>query len=221
MRISARLNDTTYLVGTNHVITIQRGAASEQRQFEDVAGIMFSPRGDRAILRYAWSEVNGVPVFGAHGDTAFSLHDAVYSAGGGFTPDGDTLFLAVYGGSRLVRLNAVTGERLGEITLPFEPEDVAVHPSAPWVYVFGWTRDSTRTTAYVAAVRRNDLSIAAILEAPGEFWSATEPCFICKNTIYIDPGSHTLYVLGVQSYERVGRTTPAPTSISSRFELLP
>lgn len=224
-RIAAQLGDSAFLVAAHHWVRVQhsRAAVGPLRTFEEVNGFVFSPRGDRVIQYYGRSLENGVPVWStATGDTAFTLHDARAATAGGFTPEGDTLYLAVWDSLfRLVRLDATTGERMGEARIPVAAEDVVVDPVAPYVYVFGWT--SAREPR-IGVYHRDDLSLVAQIQAPPASQNpqpeAALPCYFCDNRMFIDPSLRVLYVVEIQSRDRY-LPTPAPPSIVLRFDLKP
>jgi hypothetical protein len=221
-RLAAQFDANHWLVSPGqHLVCLQtrQPPVTACRQFEEMNGIRFSSRGDRAFMYYGYSAANGVPVFStATGDTAWAIHDATFGAGGAFTTNGDTLILSVGGGpgNRLLLLNATTGQRLATIPLSISTEDVLVDPDAPYVYVFGW--DSLRT-AHTLVFERPTMRVVGDLTAPHNDSPVARPdslCYWCDNRLFLDAGSRVLYLLGLAGRE--GRATE-PASIG-RFDLI-
>ncbi len=224
LRIAAEFSTNRWLLGGAHQICLRslQPAFSDCRQFEEPNDVRFSPRGDRTMVYYAWSPTNGVPVFNpATGDTAFTIHDATSSGGGSFSAGGDTLFIAVYGATRrLLVVDATSGQRLMSLDLTFDPEDVLAEPVSPYVYVYGWTRDTVET-AHLQIFERPSMRVVGHEIKPGSFDPKPDSlCFNCDNRLVLDPASRILYVLGIRGRDAItpGLTAPSPVS---RFDLPP
>ncbi|MFI4978543.1 MAG: YncE family protein [Solirubrobacterales bacterium] len=224
LRIAAEFSANRWLIGSAHQICLRslQPAFSDCRQFEEPNDVRFSPRADRAIVYYAFSTTNGVPVFNtATGDTSFTIHDAQSSGGGSFSSGGDTLFIAVYGTTRrLLVVDATGGQRLTSLDLAFDPEDVLAEPASPYVYVFGWTRDTVET-AHLQIFERPSMRVVGHELKRGSFDPTPDSlCFNCDNRLVLDPTSRILYVLGIRGRDAIpaGLVQPSPVS---RFDLPP
>ena len=226
LRLAGMFDSNRFLVSpSQHSLCVESISPKTQscRGSEEINGIRFSPRGDRAFVYYGYS--NNVPVYDTQkGDTAFTIPDANASEGGSFTSEGDTLFLAVVGATaRLLVLDARTGARYADLRIAATrpegtPEDVLVDPQAPYVYVLVWRANShpviqvydRRTSSLLAELPGTDSSSATA--------DANLMCSQCDNRLVMDLATRQLYVLAVG--QRQGRALPGLRSNIARFSLL-
>jgi DNA-binding beta-propeller fold protein YncE len=218
-RLTVQLNDTTYfLLTTPHAIRVHRvGTGEESRAFESPHDIWFSPQRHRATAYYAYTRTNGIPVFGvAAGDTVFTLRGPTHALGAAYSADGDTMFvLAGYDedSTRLLAVDASSGALYRSLALANGPHFLAADPAAPWIYVFGWIGTPTQVYPNMAIIHRGSFTVVATVIGPvtkmyGGLPPPGDMCWDCFNRLFIDAASNTLYVVGVEAWDRFSQPPP-------------
>ena len=184
-RVLAQLNDSVFLLGTHHFVQSYKMANGSQHTiymgtYEETNDIVLSPRKDRAAIRVHGSPT-GPPVFDMlTGDTVYHIRSVRGAEGVAFSSDGDTLFVLGYinhdRDSKLLVLDAASGQELSRIELPYWVEDLAFDPATSIAYL-GVTQQVDPLEPGALRVLVLDVVTMQIIGEMSAHESRSFPCF--------------------------------------------
>lgn len=185
LRVMAQLNDSVFLYGTHHLVHSFKMSNGFQHTlylgtYEETNDIVLSPRRDRAALRVHGSPT-GPPVFDmATGDTAYHIRAVRGAEGVAFSRAGDTLLVLGYNthsqDSKLLVLDAATGQELNRFELPYWIEDLAFDPVTSIAYM-GITEQGNPFEEVALRVLVFDVTRMRIIGEMSAHEPSSFPCF--------------------------------------------
>ena len=178
-RIAGELSPGRHFIALTHSFLLEACDTCTRTTYtaEGPHDLAFSPSGDRAVvIAYNFQGLSGAPVLdAATARVSYVVPEMWEIDGAGFSAGGDTIYLAGSDstwGPRLVAVHAADGHSLISLTPEVQPFAIALDPTRPWVYVFGWR--SVSHTLALEVLDGRTLQPIVTIGVP-----ANQSCFAC------------------------------------------